>query len=74
MRDDEASWFLGAIASAACDQATLDRLAAVATPRAKKVDGAQAAVDRGLELGRQCIASTQRQAPALKAFLDRGKY
>ena len=69
MRDDEATWFLENVATTACDQVTLDRLAAVATPRATKYGGAEAAVTRGLELSRQCIANAQRQAPALRAFL-----
>lgn len=69
MRDDEASWFLGNLAETPCDQATYDRIAALVTPRSKKFGGAEAAVVRGLEQSRQCIANAKRQLPALTAFL-----
>ena len=69
MRDDEASWFLGGLAETICDQASYDRIAAIVTPRAKNVGGAEAAVVRGLEQSRQCIANAKRQQPALAAFL-----
>lgn len=69
LRDDEASWFLERLATLPCDQATYDRIAALVPRRAQIIGGAEAAVTRGLELSRQCIAATQRQLPALKAFL-----
>ncbi len=69
LRDDEASWFLARLATLPCDQATYDRIVALVPPRAQRIGGAEAAVTRGLELSRQCIATTQRQLPALKAFL-----
>ncbi len=69
MREDESSWLLEAISSAACDQATVARLEALVMPRAKTIGGAEAAATRGFELGRQCIAATQRQLPALTAYL-----
>ena len=69
MRDDEASWLLEEISTTACDQATVDRLAALVLPRAKKIGGAEATVTRGFELSRQCIANTQRLLPALKSNL-----
>ncbi|MBL9019514.1 MAG: M1 family metallopeptidase [Myxococcales bacterium] len=69
MRDDEATWFLSGLAQAPCDQPTLDRLAAIVTPRSKKYGAAEASVTRGLELSKQCIQTMQRQLPALRAFL-----
>jgi aminopeptidase N len=69
MRDDEASWYLGGLAEWTCDQASYDRIAAIVTPRSKKIGGAEAAVVRGLEQSRQCIANAKRQLPALTAFL-----
>ena len=69
MREDESGWLLEALSTAACDQATVDRLSALVTPRAKKIGGAEASTQRGFELSRQCIATTQRLLPALKAYL-----
>ncbi len=68
MRDDEASELLSRL-SDACDRATIDRVAKLVVPRAKKVGGADAAVTRGLEQSEQCLANAKRQAPALAAFL-----
>jgi hypothetical protein len=69
MREDESGWLLEALSTAACDQATVDRLSALVTPRAKTIGGAEAASQRGFELSRQCIANTQRMLPALTAYL-----
>lgn len=71
MRDDEASWELGAIASAFCDAAHRDRVAKLLVQRATKIDGAQAAVARGLELTDQCIAEVARETPALLRFFKK---
>jgi len=69
MRDDEASWFLGALAGGSCVPDLRAQLAELVTPRAARYSGAQAAVTRGLEQSDQCIASFNRQLPALKRFL-----
>ena len=70
MRDDEASWFLTALASSPCDSTLRARVAALVTPRAARVGGATAPVERGLEQSDQCIAAMTRQLPALKKFLS----
>ena len=70
MRDDEASWVLGALADTACDAPTRDRIAALVVPRAPKHPGSQQVVDRGLALSNACIATFARQLPALEAFLS----
>ncbi len=69
LRDDESSWFLAYLAGLPCDQASYDRVNALVQIRAKKIGGAEIAVTRALEASRQCIANSQRQLPALKAFL-----
>lgn len=69
MRDDEAAGFLGRIAGAFCDDARVARIAALAVPRAARIDGAQAQVTRALEEATQCIAQVRRQLPALRRFL-----
>ncbi len=69
MRNDEASWFLTALAGAPCDPALRARVTVLVTPRAAKVGGAKAPVERGLEQADQCIAAMTRQLPALKKFL-----
>jgi hypothetical protein len=69
MRDDEASWFLTALAGGACDAALLAELEPLLMPRAAKIGGAKPPVDRGLEKSAQCIAAAARQRPALKKFL-----
>ena len=69
MREDEASWLLGAIAEVGCDEATVARLQALVMPQTKKVPGSETGATRGFELSRQCIAATQRQLPALTAYL-----
>ncbi|HEX7699304.1 MAG TPA: M1 family aminopeptidase [Kofleriaceae bacterium] len=71
MRDDEASWALGDIASTFCDTAHRDRVAKLLVQRATKIDGAQAAVARGLELTDQCIAEVARETPALLRFFKK---
>jgi ERAP1-like C-terminal domain len=71
MRDDEASWALGGIASTFCDAAHRDRVAKLLVQRATKIDGAQAAVARGLELTDQCIAEVARETPALLRFFKK---
>ncbi|HWO19154.1 MAG TPA: M1 family aminopeptidase [Kofleriaceae bacterium] len=71
MRDDEASWFLGALAGGFCvaeQRALMERLL---VPRAGKHSGAVAAVTRGLEQSQQCIDNARRQLPALRRFLAR---
>jgi hypothetical protein len=71
MRDDEASWFLGALAGGFCSAADRARAEALVTPRAPRYDGAVAAVTRGLEQSQQCIDDMARQLPALRRFLAR---
>jgi aminopeptidase N len=71
MRDDEASWFMGSIASAFCDPERRKRAEAMLVGRAAKIGGAQAAVTRGLEKSDQCIAEMARQLPDLQAFLKK---
>jgi len=68
MRDDEASWLLRGFASSFCDATHRDRAATLLLPRAAKVDGAQKAVTRGLELAEHCIAEVAREMPALHRF------
>ncbi len=68
-RDDESSGLLEYLAGVGCDQATYDQVNALVPARAKKIGGAEIAVTRALETSRQCIANSQRQLPALKAFL-----
>lgn len=67
-RDDENSWFMGAVAGAFCDQPHRDRVAKLLVERAKKVMGAQMQVTRGLEQTDQCIAEVARETPALQRF------
>ncbi|CAN5923630.1 M1 family metallopeptidase [soil metagenome] len=69
LRDDESSWLLEFFSGVGCDQATYDRVVPIVAARAKKIGGAELAVTRALEASRQCIANSQRQLPALKAFL-----
>jgi aminopeptidase N len=72
MRDDEASWFLGALAAYPCTTDQRTALAELVAPRAAKYSGADIAVKRGLEQSQQCIDDAARQLPALQRFL--GKY
>jgi len=69
MRDDEASWFLGALAGGSCTPELRATLSDLVLPRAQKIPGALAPVTRGLEQADQCIASFARQLPALQRFL-----
>jgi aminopeptidase N len=71
MRDDEAGWFLGALASGFCTAEHRQAMAELVTPRAAKFSGAAAVVKRGLEQSEQCIENAERQLPAIKRFLDR---
>jgi aminopeptidase N len=71
MRDDEASWFLGGLASFFCTVEERKTMEALVVPRAAKYPGAQAPVTRGLEQSQQCIANTARQLPALRRVLER---
>ena len=68
MRDDEASWLLGAVAGAFCDATHRAAAAKLLVPRAAKIDGAQNSVTRGLELADHCIAEVARELPALHRF------
>ncbi len=69
MRSDEASGFLGFIASAFCDAPRRAEAEHLVAPHAKTIDGAPIAVARGLEDADQCIAQHTRTWPALKRFL-----
>ena len=71
MRSDEASWLLGFLAGAFCDTQRIDAVRALVTPRAAKIDGAQLAVERGLEKAGQCVSELAREQPALEKFLGR---
>jgi hypothetical protein len=71
MRDDEASWFLGALAGGMCAPAHRTLMEGLAVPRAPKYSGAVAAVTRGLEQSQQCIDNMSRQLPALRRFLEK---
>jgi aminopeptidase N len=73
MRSDEASWLLGYMADRFCDPPHVDAMRALLTPRAAKIDGAQLAVERGLEKAGQCISELAREEPALERFLRRGR-
>ena len=68
LRDDEASWLLGAVAGAFCDRPHRAAAATLLVPRAAKIDGAQNSVTRGLELADHCIAEVARELPALHRF------
>lgn len=70
-RDDENSWFLGSVAGAFCDAAHRDRVSKLLTDRAKKVNGAQMQVTRGLEMTDQCIAAVARDMPGLRRFFSK---
>ncbi|HMG20360.1 MAG TPA: ERAP1-like C-terminal domain-containing protein, partial [Kofleriaceae bacterium] len=69
MRDDEAAGFLADLAGAFCDPARTAVVAALVSPRAARIDGAQASVSRALEESHQCIAQVERQLPALQHIL-----
>jgi len=71
MRDDEASWALGAIASTFCDAAHRARVEKLLVARATKIAGAQTAVARGLERADQCITEVAREMPALQRFFKK---
>jgi aminopeptidase N len=71
MRSDEASWLLGFLAGAFCDTQRIDAVRTLLTPRAAKIDGAQLAVERGLEKANQCVTELAREQPALERFLGR---
>jgi aminopeptidase N len=67
-RDDENSWTFGQLASAFCDAAHRDAVAALLGPRADKISGARVEMTRGLEQADQCIAEVAREMPALQHF------
>lgn len=69
MRDDEASWFLGALAGGTCTTEQRATMAELVSKRAAMYSGAEIAVKRGLEKSQQCIAKVARQLPALQRFL-----
>lgn len=71
MRDDEASWFLAALAGYPCTTDQRNALAALVAPRAAKYSGADMAVKRGLEQSDRCIKDAARQRPALERFLSK---
>ena len=71
MRDDEAAWFLGALAGGFCTVEHRKLMESLVAPRAAKYSGAETAVTRGLEQSQQCIANASRQLPALRRVLDR---
>jgi aminopeptidase N len=71
MRSDEASWLLGEAAGAFCDPAHRAAAATLLVPRAAKIDGAQNAVERGLQEVDRCIATTARELPVVRRFLGR---
>jgi cytosol alanyl aminopeptidase len=71
MRDDEAAWFLGALAGGFCTVDQRARMEQLVVPRAARHSGAVAAVARGLEQSQQCIDNASRQLPALRRFLAR---
>lgn len=68
-RSDEASGLLESVASVFCDPAHRAEVAALLTPRAEKIDGAQRSVARGLEETDRCIARLARDRPAPERFL-----
>jgi aminopeptidase N len=69
MRDDEASWFLGALAGGSCTVEQRGAMTNLVVSRAPKYSGADIAVRRGLEQSQQCIDNAARQLPALQRFL-----
>jgi hypothetical protein len=69
MRSDEAAGFLGGLSGSSCDPERRARIAALALPRAAKIEGAEGQVKRGLELTDQCIALTARELPAMRRVL-----
>ena len=71
MRDDDAAGYLGALAGAFCNPRQRKAVADLVTPRAAKIDGAQAAVARSLEQSEQCIVELARERSALTRFLRR---
>ena len=71
MRDDEASWFLGALAESPCDAASRASIAELVVERAKKRDGAQLFVTRGLEL-HQAHSVSVWDGLIVQAALDAG--
>jgi aminopeptidase N len=68
MRHDTASGFLARVAGSFCDKERRERAAELVVDRAKKLDGAEAAVTRALEQSDQCIAQLARQLPDLRAY------
>jgi aminopeptidase N len=68
MRHDTASGFLAGVAETFCDAERRKRVAELVVPRAKKLDGAEAAVTRSLEQSDQCITQLARQLPDLEAY------
>jgi hypothetical protein len=69
MHEVEAVPLLEGLASSFCDPERRAKIAAVVVARAATIDGAQAAVRRGLERADQCIAEVQRELPALRRTL-----
>jgi aminopeptidase N len=71
MRDDELMWTIAGIAGSFCDQAHRDDAAAFFGERAKKVDGAEQALQNALEGDDLCIARWKDTAPEVAAFLKK---
>ncbi|MGN6108109.1 MAG: M1 family aminopeptidase, partial [Kofleriaceae bacterium] len=71
IRDDEAAGLLGALAGGFCTKPERDAISALVAPRAARYSGAETSVRRGLELSQQCIATLERQLPALRRVLDK---
>lgn len=69
MRADEAGWVLGAVAATFCDEPHRAAADALLTPRAAKIDGAAAAVARGLAESDRCIAAMARDRAGIERFL-----
>jgi len=66
--ESENAWLFAQVASAFCDAAHRDAVAALLGPRADKFSGARVAMTRGLEQTDQCIAEVAREMPALQHF------
>lgn len=70
MRSDEASWLVGAVAGTFCDAEHRQGAGELLGERARRIDGAHAAVTRGLEASDRCIAEQARHQSALQRFLS----
>jgi hypothetical protein len=64
MRSDESSWFVRDVSSPFCDEGHRAEVDALLTERAKKIDGAQTQLARGLGEVDRCIAQVKRELPA----------